>query len=56
MEHPPQEEQKQEHGVGPIVGVIIIVAVMVAGGIYFILSETGKGGQAPTNEQATTEE
>lgn len=52
MEPAPQETTKQEHGVGPIVGVIIIVTIMLLGGIYFLLMEAGRQGLDTTNEQA----
>ncbi|MBP9710948.1 MAG: hypothetical protein KBD50_01670 [Candidatus Pacebacteria bacterium] len=51
MENPPQEEQKQEHGVGPIAGVIIIVAIMLIGGVYFLLMETNKEVPTPSTEE-----
>lgn len=53
---PSHEEQKRESGVGPIVGVIIIVAIMVIGGIYFLLSETTKPAPEQGGEQATNQE
>jgi FlaG/FlaF family flagellin (archaellin) len=56
MEPQLQDEQKQEHGVGPIIGVIIIVAIMVIGGVYFLLSETNKPAPEQPGEEATTEE
>lgn len=48
----PHEEQKQEHGVGPIVGVVIIVLIMAVGGIYFFLSETQEVNRENPTEQA----
>jgi len=53
METPPQEEKRQEHGVGPIAGVVIIVAIMLIGGIYFLLMETNKGDLTPAEEETT---
>lgn len=52
METNPQETIKQEHGVGPIAGVVIIVTIMLLGAIYFLLTEVDKQGPEPTNEQA----
>ncbi len=52
---PSQEEQKRESGVGPIAGVIIVVAIMILGGIYFLLMETNKEELTPTQERSGQE-
>ena len=39
MEIPPPKTQNVEHGVGPLISIIIIVVVIVLGGIYFLVTK-----------------
>ncbi len=41
MEIPPPNHKTQnaEHGVGPLISIIIIVTVIVLGGIYFLVTK-----------------
>jgi hypothetical protein len=44
MEIPTPEElkarkEKRDHGVGPMVSIIIIVALLIIGGIYFLVTQ-----------------
>ncbi len=50
----PPPTPKQSEPVGPMVGVIIIVLVLLAGGIYFLFSESQKNEQRLEESQAST--
>ena len=55
METPPHDykPQSSKEGVGPLIGIIIIVALIAAGGIYFLITqEMERRGGTPTQEQA----
>lgn len=43
----------KENSVGPLVGIVIIVALLVAGGIYFFLMEQKENEQGLGEEQAS---
>lgn len=49
---PNERDVKPEGGVGPLVGIIIVVTVLVAGGIYFLVMEELERRATPpvTNE------
>lgn len=51
MESSPEPQRPSDAGVGPIVGVVIIVAIFLIGGVYFLLMETKKE-PAPSDQQA----
>ena len=53
MDSPPQKMQKKsEEGFGPLVGIIIIVAVLAAGGIYFlVMQEIGRQATPPAGQE-----
>jgi hypothetical protein len=36
---PDSKYKKQEEGVGPLIGIVIIVALIAAGGIYFLVTQ-----------------
>jgi uncharacterized protein HemX len=57
MEIPSPDElnaRKQKEGFGPFLGIIIIVALMAAGGIYFLVIQEMQRQATPpaTQEQA----
>ncbi|HVV14813.1 MAG TPA: hypothetical protein VHD55_00140 [Candidatus Paceibacterota bacterium] len=54
MEIPPADYEKKEEkeGVGPFVGIIIIVGLLLAGGIYFLVTQELERRAAPTENQA----
>lgn len=42
MEIPTPEDlkdKKQKEGVGPMVGIVIIVGLIIAGGVYFLVTQ-----------------
>ena len=47
-------QKKNDEGVGPLIGIIIIVTLFVAGGIYFLVTQEMQRRAAPpdTQEQA----
>ena len=50
----PEDRKKQEHGVGPMAGIVIVVLVLLLGGIYFLVMDQQKGAEpAPNSEQAS---
>ncbi len=53
MEVPPQnhEPKKQEGGVGPLVGIVIIVVLLLAGGIYFLITQAKQIHQNSTDQE-----
>ena len=54
MEIPSQPaEKKQEGGVGPLIGIIIIVALLGLGGIYFLVMQEMERRAVPPPEQAS---
>ncbi|TSC69249.1 MAG: hypothetical protein G01um101456_267 [Parcubacteria group bacterium Gr01-1014_56] len=53
MEIPPSNYQnkKQDEGVGPLIGIIIIVAIIAAGGIYFLVTQEMERRATPPDGQ-----
>ncbi len=49
MDDAPRSEQEQKGGVGPFVGIIIVVVLVALGGLYLVLQEI-KLHQTPTPE------
>ncbi len=56
MDIPPldSKQKKSEEGVGPLMGIIIIVALVVVAGIYFIYMQEMERRAAPTESQANS--
>ena len=48
METPPEKTEKE--GVGPFVGIIIVVILIALGGIYFLIQQQMKLQAPPVNE------
>lgn len=55
MDTPPDIQEKRESGVGPIVGIIIIVAVFLIGGVYFLLMGADEQQPVEPESQAVNE-
>jgi hypothetical protein len=49
---PDDKQRKQEEGIGPLIGIIIIVALVAAGGIYFLFTQEIHRQAAPSENQA----
>jgi hypothetical protein len=49
MEIPPAdyEQKEQKEGVGPLLGIIVIVGLLLAGGIYFLIMQKAQTNPAP---------
>lgn len=43
----PQENMPQQHGMGALVGTLIVLAVLVLGGVYFFLNKQITEPQTP---------
>jgi hypothetical protein len=43
----PQENAPQQHGMGALVGTLIVLAVLVLGGVYFFLNKQMPDPQVP---------
>lgn len=54
MDESPLPQEKNESGVGPTVGIIILVALFIIGGIYFFITQEKKLNEAPLSETTTT--
>ena len=54
MENPPQFKKQQEEGVGPLVGIIIVITLLVLGGVYFLVTKDFAKQPAPQTETSTT--
>ncbi|HVU80218.1 MAG TPA: hypothetical protein VHD37_02530 [Candidatus Paceibacterota bacterium] len=56
MDIPPSdtgsETRKEESGIGPMAAIIIIVGLLLAGGIYFLVSSEMERRAAPAENQA----
>jgi hypothetical protein len=44
--------KKQDEGVGPLIGIIIVVALVAAGGIYFLFTQEMHRQATPLENQA----
>ncbi len=51
---PDDIQKKNDAGVGPLIGIVVIVALFVVGGIYFLVTQKLQKQSAPpaTQEQA----
>ena len=56
MEIPPSDYKPKntEGGIGPFLAIVIIVAVLAAGGIYFLVTKEMQRQAAPTQTQANS--
>lgn len=54
MEIPPPDYKRKEVSgeIGPTVAIIIIVGLLLAGGIYFLITQEMERRAAPTENQA----
>ncbi|HVV38823.1 MAG TPA: hypothetical protein VHD31_00680 [Candidatus Paceibacterota bacterium] len=48
---PQDRNQKPEQGVGPLFGIVIIVVLLLAGGIYFLFMQEQSRNAVPANQE-----
>jgi hypothetical protein len=46
----PQPKTKNEGGIGPMAGIIIVVILLALGGLYFLLEESARVHAPPLQE------
>ena len=52
---PPMYAQTQKKSVGPLIAVIVILAIIVIGGLYFLKERSSQKVFVPTENDAITE-